>query len=585
MTPPLPVERAPLAPLHAGASVGPYVLRRELRRTVVGSLWLAHEVGDPGSQSAVLGRKSAVLVLPDDVELDPGFCSLVAHRLESLGRRKSHPGIARSLAIAPGTRTAAPYVAMEFPGEKTLADVDRERRAQRGSLFTTEELRAIASQAGDALDHAHRLGVRHGAFGPDCVWILEDETSDVSNARLRVSEFVVTHAIAARMAARARSSKAAWAGSVRSELARYEACAAPELLEMAEPTPRSDVYSLGATLYCLSTGVAPFPGTEIEPPDTGDAALDLAVQRALASDPDERFASVAEMLAACEITPAAPSAIAAEESEALQPTTLAAGRSLEPSDVGMRTIELTPFQARVVVTATDHRVLKQPASRQSVAVAVFGWVAVASLGLLWYLSGTQESPALARLRAEAEGYRAENTQLRDENQNLRTLRRPTPVRRAPELLALPLAAPLHFGRTPVARGEFRSFCEATGRPMPEQPPGSDESPVVNVSWHEASAFCRWLGADYRLPHASEWEAARRAEVPSASPAPMFPSIAEWTEDAADVGRSGLGSELRRLVVGAGDGASGDPRGRLPSSRGNDVGFRVVRPVLSIAESR
>lgn len=64
-------------------------------------------------------------------------------------------------------------------------------------------------------------------------------------------------------------------------------------------------------------------------------------------------------------------------------------------------------------------------------------------------------------------------------------------------------------RTPVTVGMYREYCAASGVAMPPKPAWGwrDEMPVVNVSWHEASRFCCWLGG--KLPGERQWEKAAR----------------------------------------------------------------------------
>jgi formylglycine-generating enzyme required for sulfatase activity len=109
-------------------------------------------------------------------------------------------------------------------------------------------------------------------------------------------------------------------------------------------------------------------------------------------------------------------------------------------------------------------------------------------------------------------------------------------------LRVRIMKPFYLGVYPVTRGQFRRFVEAAGYRTEAEKVGkggrgwdgaagnwvqnpkftwrspgfeqTDDHPVVNVSWNDASAFCEWLsgqeGQKYRLPTEAEWEYACRA---------------------------------------------------------------------------
>jgi formylglycine-generating enzyme required for sulfatase activity len=110
----------------------------------------------------------------------------------------------------------------------------------------------------------------------------------------------------------------------------------------------------------------------------------------------------------------------------------------------------------------------------------------------------------------------------------------------------------YLAKTPVTNAQYAAFLQATGYEQPEDwkggnpPKGKEDHPVVNVSWHDAVAYCRWLseatGKPYRLPSEAEWEKGARG-----SDGRIYPWGNQWDAERCN---AGIGGPEDTTTVGA-----------------------------------
>jgi ATP/maltotriose-dependent transcriptional regulator MalT len=230
-----------------------------------------------------LDRIVAVKVLTAD--LDDENLERFMREQRAMGRLSGHPNIVNVLEVG-ATPSGRPFIVLQYAPNGSLDALIR----KRGPLDWGGALRLGVKVAG-ALETAHRGGILHRDVKPANILLTE-------YGEPQLTDFGI-----ARMVGGFETRAGFIAGT--------PAFTAPEVLSGAPPSVASDLYGLGATLFCALTGhaaferqsgeslVAQFLRISSEPtPDLGAVdipdALSRAVERAMARDPAHRPNSAGE---------------------------------------------------------------------------------------------------------------------------------------------------------------------------------------------------------------------------------------------------------------------------------------------------
>jgi len=265
-----------------GFFLGGYRLLRPLGEGGMGKVYLAVD----NDQERV-----AIKVLPPRKALEEENALRRFRREMELSRRCFHPNLARPIAV--GNEGDVHFMVMEFIPGKSLYELVKSERA--GPLRVPDAARLFLRLL-DGLEAAHQTGLVHRDIKPSNIMITPEGDAkllDMGLARALDDETGLTRA--------------------NTVLGTLDYASPEQLRDAAKADKRSDLYSLGCTLYFALAGNAPFEGGDVinkifkqrmeDPPPLEDVARGVpsafaaVVRKLMSKQPEERYQNCAELRA------------------------------------------------------------------------------------------------------------------------------------------------------------------------------------------------------------------------------------------------------------------------------------------------
>lgn len=277
------IEAPPEPEASIPSRLGDFEIVREIGRGGMGIVYEARQIS--------LNRPVALKILPLRLRQDRRLLERFQREAEAAGKLR-HPHIVPVYTV--GEAAGVPFFAMELVNGQSLAEViaARRRHSEEASSGSSQNDPASAvelvARVADALDYAHRRGIVHRDVKPANILIDDDGAPRLTDFGLALDT-------------------EASSMTLTGEVFGSPLYMSPEQAFRRE-TPldaRTDVYSLGVTLYELLTGQLPYKGNsqgevlaalstgELTPPrhidPTLSAELECVLLHALHRDPSDRY--------------------------------------------------------------------------------------------------------------------------------------------------------------------------------------------------------------------------------------------------------------------------------------------------------
>lgn len=268
-------SRLPKKEFSEGRIIGDFILKRPLGEGSIGAVFFAHQIS--------LDRAVALKVLSKEYSNTKGIEAFLKEARAAA--KLSHPNLVQSFGV--GEEEGTCFMAMNFiEGETCKNKIEREGKVK------VDEALHIVQQVAEGLYYAwHEAGLIHRDVKPENIMITKEGAVKLTDLGLAMAE-------------------TEWHKDM--EISGSPSYMSPEQLQGIKIDTRSDIYSLGISLYQMLSGKLPFRGETLKtvakqhfyeatkPLHKQDPMIPVKVsqlvQKMIAKEPEDRFQNMEELI-------------------------------------------------------------------------------------------------------------------------------------------------------------------------------------------------------------------------------------------------------------------------------------------------